>query len=135
MTHLPKKTRNKPGPQAITALISALRASRAQPLKRLAAVSDLSTRTVVAWLGAMRACDPPLVYVAGYAADARGFLQVPLYRFGNRPDAPRPGQSSTARTRAYRARQKVKKQARIQAVAEAVARSQPHTVWVGGPYA
>jgi len=66
-----------------------------QSYDALSAVSGLSNAAVAHWLKTLRALDPKPVHIAGWAPDVNGRLFVPLWAWGTKPDAPRPGQSRT----------------------------------------
>lgn len=71
----------------------------------LEAATGLSKPALMRWVKQMREVN--LVHIEGYGPDINGRLFIPLFRWGNGEDAPRPGQARTpaARMADYRARQ------------------------------
>jgi len=97
-------TRKRVGPTGICALIRAL-IRGPHTLTELAQVAGVSKPLVSAWLKAMRS-DIPLVHIAGWMADSRGYFTVPAFRWGCEPDTPRPpAKSAKQRVADWRARQ------------------------------
>ncbi len=72
--------------------------------EQLAAVSGLSVSAVRRWIKTMR--DAKAIYVENFTDDARGRKFTPMWRWGKKPDAKRPGpqRTETERMRDYRAR-------------------------------
>lgn len=63
----------------------------------LAAISGLAKEAVARWVKALRKTEPAKgIYIERWAADRRGHPVVPVWRWGNQPDAPRPGRALTA---------------------------------------
>jgi hypothetical protein len=75
----------------------------------LALVSGLSKTSVTRWIKQLRAMNPKHAYIATWGEDSRGRPVIPLWAWGNKPDAERPGASpekQAARMRAMRLRKK-----------------------------
>jgi len=79
-----------------------------QTYDELVAVSGLKKPTVARWIKALRDARVKGVYVEQWVEDVNGRLFVPCFRWGERPDAKRPGRSLTSaeRMRALRASRK-----------------------------
>ena len=77
---------------------------KAHTVEQLAVISGLSITAVRRWLNAMH--EAKAAHIEGWAADCRGRLFVPMWRWGSKKDAARPGpqRTSTDRVRDYRAR-------------------------------
>lgn len=77
---------------------------KAHSVEALATLTELSPRSVRAWIKAMKV--ERTVYIEGFGEDSRGRLFVPLWRWGRKKDAVRPGsqRTSTDRMRDHRAR-------------------------------
>ena len=77
---------------------------KAHTVEQLAVISGLSITAVRRWLKSMHEANA--AHVEDYTADTRGRLFVPMWRWGCKKDAPRPGpqRTSTDRVRDYRAR-------------------------------
>lgn len=93
----------------LAVLLSDTLRAKACTYVELMAVSKLKLPTLSRWIKALR--DPAVgaVYIAGWAEDKNGRLFVAKYRWGRKPDAPRPGQGRTGsdRMRDCRARKKL----------------------------
>lgn len=70
----------------------------------LAFLMGTTEDTVSAWIKTFRAFK--LIHRAAWLPDARGYLTVPAYTWGQGDDVPSPAKSSTERVREYRKRQK-----------------------------
>lgn len=92
-------------------MMTALQAS-GHTYDSLVAVSGLAKEAVTRWVKSMR--EVQIVHIESYADDVRGHPIVPVFRWGNKPDAERPGRKLTAaQTMArLRARRKAEQVAR-----------------------
>lgn len=68
--------------------------AQGQTYDALVAVSGLAKESVARWVKQMRELE--VVHVADWAEDVRGRRIVPVFRWGNQPDMPRPGRRWTA---------------------------------------
>ena len=78
---------------------------------QLCAFSGLSKRAMSRWIASQRIEGQRRIYIAGYAPDRCGRPFVPIWAWGNKPDAQRPGDSKTdaQRMKDMRAARKVSK--------------------------
>lgn len=60
----------------------------------LVSVSGLAKESVARWVKQMRSLH--VLHVEGWAEDVRGRKIVPVFRWGEKPDTPRPGRRWTA---------------------------------------
>jgi hypothetical protein len=66
----------------------------------------LNRQVLARWVASLR--EDKVLRVGGWTADARGYLTVPQFEFGDSPDVPRPTPKTAAeRMRATRERRKV----------------------------
>ena len=70
--------------------------TKAQSYRDLQALSGLHMTTVRRWVAEMRALEPKRISLAPWALDERGRPMVTMLRWGDTPDAPRPGKSPEA---------------------------------------
>lgn len=92
------------GPTAISSLIAAL-AFGAHTFDQLSSATGLPTRSVSAWVDALR--QAKLVHVAKWLPDSRGYFTIAAFIWGpNELDATKPTMTGTERNRAWRQRQK-----------------------------
>lgn len=77
---------------------------KATSVEDLALISGLSVTATRRWVNAMH--EAKAAHIEDYGPDVRGRLFVPLWRWGKKPDAARPGpqRTSTDRMRDHRAR-------------------------------
>lgn len=100
------------GRQPVTAQCAVLMADKLREKARtyddLVGISQLKKPTVQRWIKALRVDEVRVVRIEAWKPDKNGRLFVPLFRWDSRPDAPRPGPSTTSaqRMRTLRASRK-----------------------------
>lgn len=73
-------------------------------VKDLAFLMGTTEETVSAWIKTFQSFK--LAYRSAWLPDARGYLTIPAYSWGQGDDVPSPAKSSTERVREFRKRQK-----------------------------
>jgi hypothetical protein len=79
-------------------------ASTALSRDALVGISGLSKPVVTRYLNELYTAVPKLVHVGQWGADPRGYATIRMFRWGDKPDAPKPGKwaSDAERMRAAR---------------------------------
>ena len=103
---VPQRRRNTT--ETILQMVSALQEGP-KSYAQLAGLTGLAERTVSGWIKSLRPPQKKQVYIAEYALDSVGRPFVPLWAWGDKPDAARPGQSRTPAERMRAMRQRRRK--------------------------
>ena len=90
--------RKRNNPQIAHRMQVALQA-KAQTYAELVALSGLNQSAVANWVKTLREMTPSPIHVEAWGPDRNGRLFVPLWRWGTKMDAPRPGPARTPQQR------------------------------------